>query len=141
MSNIVKTAIAAGNFKTLIKAIDAAGLTETLSGVGPFTVFAPNDEAFAKLPKEALDGMLANKAQLMSVLKYHVASGNLRSKDIQQSTECKTLEGENLHLRSDHGVMVNRARVLTADIACDNGVIHVIDTVQLPKSYQRNVAA
>lgn len=141
MPNIIRTAIAAGTFKTLVKAIEAAGLVDALSEPGPFTVFAPNDEAFAKVPKETLNGLLADKEQLISVLKYHVASGTVYSKDITQSIDCKTLLGESLLVRPEMGVMVNGAHVVTADIKCDNGVIHVIDTVLLPKSIQRKQAA
>lgn len=141
MPNIVKTAISAGTFKTLVKAIEAAGLVDALSGPGPFTVFAPNDDAFAKVPKETLNSLLANKEQLISVLKYHVASGMVYSKDITKSIDCKTLEGESLQVKPEMGVMVNGAHVVSADIKCDNGVIHVIDAVLLPKSVERKQAA
>lgn len=141
MQNIVKTALSAGTFKTLVKALESAGLVDALSERGPFTVFAPSDEAFAKIPKETLESLLADKEQLTSVLKYHVASGMIYSKDITHPIDCRTLEGESLHVRTDKGVMVNSAHVVTPDIKCENGVIHVIDTVLLPKSYQRRQAA
>jgi len=141
MTNIVKTAISAGNFKTLVKAIEVAGLVQTLSLPGPFTVFAPSDEAFAKLPKDKLDRLLADKEQLVSLLKYHVASGAIYSKDVTKQIDCKTLEGETMRVRPEAGVMVNNARVIKADIKCENGVIHVIDSVLFPPALQKKLAA
>ena len=131
-ADIVDTAVAAGNFKTLVTALKAAGLVDTLKGKGPFTVFAPTDDAFAKIPKADLDALLANKAKLKSVLTYHVVSGKVMSTDIKPG-KVKTVEGEQLTLSTKDGVMVNNAKVVAADVAADNGVIHAIDTVLMPK--------
>ena len=129
MSNIIETAIAAGSFKTLVSAIQAAGLAETLSGKGPFTVFAPNEEAFAKLPAGTLDGLLKDIPKLKQLLNYHVVPGKQMAADIMKLTTLKTVEGQNLAVTSTNGVRVNNANVIKADVGCDNGVIHVIDTV------------
>lgn len=131
-ADIVDTAVAAGNFKTLVTALKTAGLVETLKGPGPFTVFAPTDDAFAKIPKADLDKLLANKAKLKSVLTYHVVSGKVMSTDIKPGM-VKSVQGSQLSLTTTGGVMVNHAKVLTADVAADNGVIHAIDTVLMPK--------
>ena len=130
--DIVETAVAAGSFKTLVTALQAAGLVDTLKGKGPFTVFAPTDDAFAKIPKADLDALLKDKAKLTAVLTYHVVAGKVMSKDIQPG-KVKTVQGSELTITTAGGVKVDAAKVTTADIAADNGVIHVIDTVLLPK--------
>jgi uncharacterized surface protein with fasciclin (FAS1) repeats len=131
--NIVETAIEAGSFTKLAAGLKAAGLLETLSGKGPFTVFAPSDEAFEKLPHGALDALLKDKAKLKAVLTYHVASGHILAKDLK-SADLKTVEGSSVHVSVSHGkVEVNHAHVTKADILASNGVIHVIDAVMLPK--------
>jgi len=130
--DIVDTAIAAGSFKTLVTAVKAAGLVDTLKGPGPFTVFAPNDEAFAKLPKATLDGLLADKAKLAAVLTYHVVPGKVMAKDVKAGN-VKTVQGSTLAITTKDGVKVNNANVIKTDIATSNGVIHVIDTVVMPK--------
>ena len=131
-ADIVDTAVAAGNFKTLVTALNAAGLVDTLKGPGPFTVFAPTDEAFAKIPKADLDKLLANKAKLKSVLTYHVVPGKVMSTDIKPG-KVKSVQGAQLTISTTGGVMVDKAKVVTADVAADNGVIHAIDTVLMPK--------
>ena len=131
-ADIVDTAVAAGNFKTLVTALNAAGLVDTLKGPGPFTVFAPTDEAFAKIPKADLDKLLANKAKLKSVLTYHVVPGKVMSTDIKPG-KVKSVQGAQLTISTAGGVMVDKAKVVTADVAADNGVIHAIDTVLMPK--------
>ena len=134
--DIVDTAASAGNFSTLVAAIEAAGLEETLKGPGPFTVFAPTDEAFAKLPAGTVETLLKpeNKDKLVQILTYHVVPGKVMSGDVAgKSTEAKTVEGSTLEVdASDGEVKVDDARVVQADIAADNGVIHVIDTVVMP---------
>jgi len=131
--DIVDTAVAAGDFKTLVSAVQAAGLVDTLKGSGPFTVFAPTDEAFAKIPKEKLAALLANKTQLTAVLTYHVVPGKVMSTDLKNGMMVKTVQGENLTISLASGsVMVNDAKVVQANIACTNGVIHAIDTVLMP---------
>jgi len=132
MKNIVETAMAAGSFKTLVIALQTAGLVDTLSGVGPFTVFAPTDEAFAKIPKETLDAVLADKAKLTSILTYHVVSGKVMASDVAGLTSAKTLQGQEVEIETSDGVMVNDAKVVKTDIECSNGVIHIIDTVLMP---------
>jgi len=134
-SDIVDTAVAAGQFGTLVKAVQAAGLVETLKGPGPFTVFAPTDTAFAALPAGTLDSLLKpeNKAKLTQILTYHVVPGKVTSADLAGKTEqVKTVEGASLKVDATHGVMVNDAKVVSADIMASNGVIHVIDKVVLP---------
>ena len=131
-ADIVDTAAAAGNFKTLVTALKAAGLVDTLKGKGPFTVFAPTDAAFAKIPKADLDALLANKAKLKSVLTYHVVSGKVMSTDIKPGM-VKSVQGAQLKIDTMSGVMIDNAKVVTADVAADNGVIHAIDTVLMPK--------
>ena len=130
--DIVDTAVAAGNFKTLAAALQAAGLLDTLKGKGPFTVFAPTDEAFAKIPKSDLDALLKDKAKLAAVLTYHVVPGTVVSKDIKPG-KVKTVQGTELTIATAGGVTVNAAKVSAADVLADNGVIHVIDTVLMPK--------
>ncbi len=130
--DIVDTAVAAGNFKTLATALQAAGLVDTLKGKGPFTVFAPTDEAFAKVPKAQLDALLADKAKLTTVLTYHVVAGKVMAKDVKAG-KVKTVQGSELTVATAGGVMVDNAKVTATDIVADNGVIHVIDTVVIPK--------
>ncbi|MBC8058243.1 MAG: fasciclin domain-containing protein [Rhizobiales bacterium] len=130
--DIVDTAVGAGTFKTLATALQAAGLVDTLKGKGPFTVFAPTDEAFAKVPKADLDALLKDKAKLTAVLTYHVVAGKVMSKDIKPG-KVKTVQGSELTIATTGGVTVDAAKVTTADIAADNGVIHVVDTVLMPK--------
>ncbi len=133
--NIVDTAIAAGNFKTLAAALDAAGLIGTVKGSGPFTVFAPTDAAFAKLPAGTVENLLKpeNKAQLTAILTYHVVAGKIMAADVVKLTEAKTVNGKMLKVKVNGGsVMINDAKVTSADIGATNGVIHVIDSVVLP---------
>jgi uncharacterized surface protein with fasciclin (FAS1) repeats len=130
--DIVDTAVAAGQFKTLATALQAAGLVETLKGKGPFTVFAPTDEAFAKIPKADLDALLKDKAKLTAVLTYHVVPGKVMAKDVKAG-KVKTVQGSELTVATTGGVTVNNAKVIKTDIGASNGVIHVIDTVVLPK--------
>ncbi len=130
--DIVDTAVAAGNFKTLATALQAAGLVDTLKGPGPFTVFAPTDEAFAKVPKDQLDALLKDKARLTKVLTYHVVPGKVMAKDVKPG-KVKTVQGSELTVSTTGGVMVDNAKVTATDIAADNGVIHVIDSVIMPK--------
>ena len=130
--DIVDTAVAAGTFKTLVTALQAAGLVETLKGMGPFTVFAPNDAAFAKIPKADLDALLKDKAKLTAVLTYHVVAGKVLAKDVKPG-KVKTVQGSELTLATTDGVTVDGAKVIAADLVADNGVIHVIDTVLMPK--------
>lgn len=130
--NIVETAVGAKKFETLVAAVKAAGLVDTLSGPGPFTVFAPTDEAFAKLGQETIDSVLKNKQQLTAILKLHVVSGKVMANKVVTLTEAETLGGK-LPIRVEgSNVMVGKAKVIKADIECSNGVIHVIDTVLLP---------
>jgi uncharacterized surface protein with fasciclin (FAS1) repeats len=130
--DIVDVAVKAGSFKTLVTAVQAAGLVDTLKGPGPFTVFAPTDEAFAKVPKATLDALLKDKAALTKVLTYHVVSGKVMAADVKAG-KVKTVQGQELTVKTDGGVMVDSAKVTATDIAASNGVIHVIDTVMLPK--------
>jgi uncharacterized surface protein with fasciclin (FAS1) repeats len=131
-SDIIDTAVSAGQFNTLAKALAEAGLVDTLKGTGPFTVFAPTDAAFAKIPPEQLNALLADKAMLTKVLTYHVVPGAVMAKDVK-SGSVTTVEGQALLVDvSNAGVMVNDAKVIKTDIVASNGVIHVIDTVVLP---------
>ena len=130
--DIVDTAVKAGSFKTLVAAVQAAGLVDTLKGPGPFTVFAPSDEAFAKIPKATLDALLADKAALTKVLTYHVVPGKVMAKDVKAGM-VKTVQGQELKLSTSPGVMVDQSKVVATDVAASNGVIHVIDTVLMPK--------
>jgi uncharacterized surface protein with fasciclin (FAS1) repeats len=133
--DIVDTAVAAGTFKTLATALEAAGLVETLKGPGPFTVFAPTDAAFAKLPAGTVEDLLKpeNKAKLTAILTYHVVPGKVMAADVVKLTEAKTVEGGMVRIAVDGGaVMVDEAKVTATDIAASNGVIHVIDSVILP---------
>jgi uncharacterized surface protein with fasciclin (FAS1) repeats len=131
-ADIVDTAAGAGQFNTLVAAVKAAGLVDVLKGPGPFTVFAPNDAAFAKLPPGTVDALLKDKAKLASILTYHVVPGKVMAKDVKAG-KVKTAQGSMLTIKTDGGVMVDNAKVIATDVAADNGVIHVIDTVVLPK--------
>lgn len=130
--DIVDTAVKAGNFKTLVAAVQAAGLVDTLKGPGPFTVFAPTDEAFAKIPKATLDGLLKDKAALTKVLTYHVVPGKVMAKDVKAG-KVKTVQGQEITVATSAGVMVDQSKVIATDVAASNGVIHAIDTVLMPK--------
>jgi uncharacterized surface protein with fasciclin (FAS1) repeats len=130
--DIVDTAVAAGDFKTLAVALEKAGLVQTLKGPGPFTVFAPTDAAFAKVPKAQLDALLADKAKLTAVLTYHVVAGTVMAKDVKAG-KVKTVQGSELTVTTAGGVKVDNANVVKTDITASNGVIHVIDTVVLPR--------
>jgi uncharacterized surface protein with fasciclin (FAS1) repeats len=136
-ANIVETAVAAGHFKTLAAALEAAGLIDALTGEGPFTVFAPTDEAFAKLPAGTVESLLRpeNKEKLKSILLYHVVPGNVTAKQVMKlnGLTVKTLEGGSIKVSTMHGVTVDEARVTKTDIQASNGVIHTIDTVLMPK--------
>ena len=129
--DIVDTAVDAGSFKTLVTAVQAAGLVDTLKGKGPFTVFAPTDDAFAKIPKADLDALLKDKTKLAAVLTYHVVPGLVMAKDVKAG-EVKTVNGKMIKITTDKGVMVNNAKVIKTDVVASNGVIHAIDTVILP---------
>ncbi|HET9424218.1 MAG TPA: fasciclin domain-containing protein [Gemmatimonadaceae bacterium] len=134
--NIVETAVAAGSFNTLVAAVQAAGLVETLSGKGPFTVFAPSDAAFAKLPAGTIDALLKDKAALSAILTYHVVPGKIMAADVlkMKSGQPATVNGQKLNVVVRDGkVFVDGAQVVTTDIVTTNGVIHVIDSVVLPK--------
>ena len=130
--DIVETAVGAGNFKTLATALTAAGLIDTLKGKGPFTVFAPTDAAFAKIPKADLDALLKDKAKLTAVLTYHVVSGKVMAADVKAG-KVKTVQGSEITVATAGGVTVDGAKVSATDIVASNGVIHVIDSVILPK--------
>lgn len=133
--DIVDTAVGAGSFKTLVTAVKAAGLVDTLKGEGPFTVFAPTDAAFAKLPKGTVEALLQDKEKLAAILTYHVVPGKVMAKDVAGLSSAKTANGQSLSITAENGeVMVNNAKVVQVDIPCSNGVIHVIDTVVLPKT-------
>ena len=134
--DIVDTAVAAGSFKTLVAAVQAAGLVDTLKGAGPFTVFAPTDGAFAKLPPGTVEDLLKpeNKARLVAILTYHVVPGRVMAADVMKVKMATTVNGQAVTVKAGQGsVVVNNAKVVKADIMCNNGVIHVIDTVMLPK--------
>lgn len=133
MKNIVETAIEAGTFRTLVEAVKTAGLVRTLSGRGPFTVFAPNDSAFAKLPSGTLENLLRNKEKLTSVLTYHVVPGKVMATDVMKIRSAKTVQGQNVSIDTTEGVKISGANVIKTDIECTNGVIHVIDRVIMPK--------
>lgn len=131
--DIVETAVAAGSFKTLVKAIEIADLVKVLQGPGPFTVFAPTDEAFAAVPKETLDALLKDKKQLAGVLTYHVVPGKVMAADVVKVDSAKTVQGQRVIVKvAKETVKVNNANVVKTDIVCSNGVIHVIDAVLLP---------
>ncbi len=131
--DIVETAVEAGSFKTLAAALQAADLVTTLKGEGPYTVFAPTDAAFAKIPKADLDALLKDKKALTKVLTYHVVSGEVKAADVVKLTQAKTVEGSSVNIKVVDGkVMIDDATVAATDIAASNGVIHVIDTVIMP---------
>jgi len=132
MSKIIETAINAGSFSTLVAAVKAAGLVDTLNGAGPFTVFAPDDAAFAKLPAGTVDSLLNDIPQLKKILTYHVVSGKVMAADVVKLTSAKTVEGSDVKIDATNGVKINESTVTTADIACDNGVIHIVDAVLMP---------
>ncbi|MEH2168982.1 MAG: fasciclin domain-containing protein [Nostoc sp.] len=132
MADIVDIAVTSESFKTLVAAVQAAGLVETLKSPGPFTVFAPNDDAFAKLPAGTIQTLLQNIPQLTRILKYHVVPGKLLQTDLAQLGTVNSVEGSPIKIDSSDGFEVKNATVLAADIEADNGVVHVIDTVILP---------
>ena len=132
--NIVETAIGAGQFSTLVTALKAAGLVETLSGPGPFTVFAPTDEAFGKLPAGTVEALLQDKTKLTSILTYHVAAGKYLAADVLKMSSLKSVQGQNITISlKDGAAMADNAKIIKTDIVCSNGVIHVIEAVILPK--------
>lgn len=138
MADIVDTAVAAGSFKTLVTAVKAAGLVDTLKSKGPFTVFAPNDDAFAKLPKGTVEGLLKDIPKLKAVLTYHVVSGKVMAADVVKLKTAKTVQGQEVKIDASKWHLhknpkINDANVVAVDVAADNGVIHVIDKVLLPK--------
>jgi uncharacterized surface protein with fasciclin (FAS1) repeats len=133
MPTIVDVAVQAGKFNTLVQAVQAAGLVETLSGEGPFTVFAPTDEAFAQIPQDTLQAVLADKEKLTAILTYHVVPGKLMAADVVRSTQLQTVQGQSITVSTEGGVRVDDANVVQTDIEADNGVIHVIDKVIMPK--------
>jgi uncharacterized surface protein with fasciclin (FAS1) repeats len=133
MDNIIDTAIKAGNFNTLVTAIKEAKLVETLSGNVPFTVFAPTDEAFAELPAGTVEALLKDIPKLVNILTYHVLEGKVLSDGLVNITSAKTIQGQNIDIDTENGVKINQAQVTTPDILASNGVIHVINSVILPK--------
>jgi len=131
--NIVETAVAAGSFNTLVAAVQTAGLDEVLAGEGPFTVFAPTDEAFAALPAGTVEALLKDKQALTAILTYHVVPGLLKAEKVVKEKSFATVNGESFEIKvNDDGVMVDNAKIVQTDIVCANGVIHVIDAVILP---------
>jgi len=132
LADIVDTAVSAGSFTTLVAAVQAAGLVDTLKGAGPFTVFAPTDEAFAKLPEGTVESLLNDIPKLTKILTYHVVSGKVLAADVVKLTSAKTVEGSEVKIDASNGVKINDSTVTTADVAADNGVIHIIDAVLLP---------
>src|SRR5579883_2524493 len=133
MANIVEIAISNGNFKTLVKAVTEAGLADILTGDGPFTVFAPNDEAFAKLPAGTIEALLKDKKKLTDILTYHVVEGKHLAKEVVKQPTLKTVLGKHVSIANGSGVKVDKATVIAPDIVADNGVIHVIDEVIIPQ--------
>ncbi len=132
MADIVDTAVNAGSFSTLVAAVKAAGLVDTLKGKGPFTVFAPTDDAFAKLPTGTVDSLLKDVPKLKEILTYHVVSGKVMAADVSKMKTATTVQGTDVKVDASNGVKINDSTVTTADVAADNGVIHIIDTVLLP---------
>ena len=132
MADIIATAVNAGNFTTLVKAIESAELVDLLKSEGSYTVFAPTDEAFSKLPQEALAALLQDIPKLKRILTYHVVFGDVRAEDLQQIEEAATVEGSIVAIENNNGIKVNDANVLQTDIIADNGVIHIIDGVLIP---------
>jgi uncharacterized surface protein with fasciclin (FAS1) repeats len=133
MANIVDIAIGAGSFKTLVKAVQTAGLVDVLASKGPFTVFAPTDEAFGRLPAGTVENLLKDPAKLKAILTYHVVSGKYMASDVVKMSSAKTVQGQSVRIQTGGGVKVDDANVVKTDIVADNGVIHVIDRVMLPK--------
>ena len=133
MANIVETAVRAGSFKTLVTAVQAAGLAQTLSSPGPFTVFAPTDEAFARLPAGTVENLLKDKAALTRVLTYHVVAGRHSAAEVIAKRSLQTVQGQNIRIDARQGVKINDATVIAPDVQADNGIIHVIDRVILPQ--------
>jgi len=135
MNDIIDTAVAAGAFKTLVAAVQAAGLVDTLKGKGPFTVFAPTDGAFGKLPSNAVTDLLKpeNKAKLQGILTFHVVAGKVLAGDVLKLKSAKSVQGQELAIDTTDGVKVAGASVVKTDIICTNGVIHIVDSVMLPK--------
>ena len=133
MADIVDTAVKAGGFDTLVSAINAAGLVDTLKGKGPFTVFAPTDEAFAKLPEGTVAGLLKDTPKLKQMLTYHVVPGKVMAADVTKLKSATTVEGSDVKIDVSKGVKVNESDVTTPDVSADNGVIHIIDTVLMPR--------
>ena len=131
--DLVDVAVQAGGFQTLVAAVQAAGLVDVLKGKGPFTVFAPTDDAFAKLPAGTLEALLQDPDKLASILTYHVVAGKLMAQDVVKLSSTRTVQGQNVTFKTDQGVRINEANVIQTDIAAANGVIHVIDAVILPK--------
>jgi uncharacterized surface protein with fasciclin (FAS1) repeats len=132
LADIVDTAVSAGSFTTLVAAVKAAGLVDTLKGTGPFTVFAPTDEAFSKLPAGTVEALLKDIPKLTKILTYHVVAGKVMAADVVKLKSAKTVEGSEVKIDASNGVKINDSTVTTADVAADNGVIHIIDTVLLP---------
>jgi uncharacterized surface protein with fasciclin (FAS1) repeats len=132
MADIVDTAVKAGSFDTLVAAVKAAGLVDTLKGPGPFTVFAPTDDAFAKLPEGTVESLLNDISQLTKILTYHVVQGKVMSSEVVKLDSATTVEGSSVQIDADNGLKVNDAMVVTPDVEADNGVIHVIDSVLMP---------
>jgi uncharacterized surface protein with fasciclin (FAS1) repeats len=132
MADIVDTAVNAGSFNTLVAAVKAAGLVDTLKGAGPFTVFAPTDEAFSKLPEGTVDALLKDIPKLKQILTYHVVSGKVLAADVVKLKSATTVQGSDVKIDASNGVKINDATVATPDVAADNGVIHIIDTVLIP---------
>lgn len=132
--DIVDTAVSAGSFNTLVAAVQAAGLVDTLKSDGPFTVFAPNDEAFAKLPEGTVEALLKDKEKLTQILTYHVVAGKKTAEDVVSTHSLTSVQGQDLHVDTKDGVRIGNASVLATDVLTSNGVIHVIDTVLLPET-------
>ena len=132
MADIVDTAVKAGSFTTLVAAVKAAGLVDTLKSAGPFTVFAPTDDAFAKLPEGTVDSLLKDIPKLKQILTYHVVSGKVMAADVMTMKSAKTVEGSEVKIDTSNGVKINTSMVTTPDVVADNGVIHIIDTVLMP---------
>jgi uncharacterized surface protein with fasciclin (FAS1) repeats len=132
MADIVDVAISSGSFTTLVAAVKAAGLVDTLKGKGPFTLFAPTDDAFAKLPKGTVESLLKDIPKLTSILTYHVVAGKVPAADVMKLTSAKTVQGQTVRITVNGGVKVNEANVVKTDVMADNGVIHVLDQVILP---------
>ena len=133
MANILDTAAKSGSFNTLVEAVKITGLTETLQGLGPFTIFAPTDEAFDKLPTGTIDKLLSDIPQLTKILTYHIVAGKVMSEDVEKLDKTTTFEGSDLKIHSNGSLMVGDAAIVQSDVEADNGVIHVIDTVLIPQ--------